>query len=95
MLEYLSVEEIIKHQGLRIVLLKGMPSPWGQAAKTMFEIKGLDYVAAPWLLGEPNTNIVPGVVKPARPSSPGPRKSQSTIGSTFSTWPNDSPPSLR
>ena len=35
-----------------------MPSPWGQAAKTIFEIKGLDYVAAPWLPGEPNEDVV-------------------------------------
>src|SRR2546429_7644296 len=58
MLQYRGFEEIIDHPGLRIVLVKGMPSPWGQAAKTIFEIKGLDYVAAPWLPGEPNDNIV-------------------------------------
>src|SRR5271163_870852 len=58
MLEYRRFEEIIDHPGLRIVLVKGMPSPWGQAAKTLFEIKGLEYVAAPWQPGEPNENIV-------------------------------------
>ena len=58
MLEYRSFEEIIDHPGLRIVLVRGVPSPWSQAAKTIFEIKGLDYVAAPWLGGEPNENIV-------------------------------------
>jgi hypothetical protein len=47
MLQYRSFEEIIDHPGLRIVMVKGVPSPWGQAAKTIFEIKGLDYVAAP------------------------------------------------
>ena len=51
MLEYRSFEEIKDHPGLRIVMVKGVPSPWGQAAKTIFEIKGLDYVAAPWLGG--------------------------------------------
>jgi glutathione S-transferase len=58
MLHYRSFEEITDHPGLRIVLVKGMPSPWGQAAKTIFEIKALDYVAAPWLVGEPNDEIV-------------------------------------
>jgi glutathione S-transferase len=58
MLQYRSFKEIIDHPGLRIVLVKGAPSPWGQAAKTIFEIKGLDYVAAPWLGGEPNDEIV-------------------------------------
>ena len=52
MLEYRSLEEIINHPGLRIVLIKGMPSPWGQAAKAIFDLKGLEYVAAPWMLGE-------------------------------------------
>ncbi len=58
MLQYRSFKEIIDHPGLRIVLVQGMPSPWGQAAKTIFEIKGLDYVATPWLPGEPNEDIV-------------------------------------
>jgi glutathione S-transferase len=58
MLEYRSFEEIKNHPGLRIVLVKGAPSPWGQAAKTIFEVKGLDYVAAPWAGGEPNADIV-------------------------------------
>jgi glutathione S-transferase len=56
-LKYRTFTEIIDHPGLRIVLVKG-PSPWGQAAKTIFEIKGLDYVATPWAGGEPNTDIV-------------------------------------
>jgi glutathione S-transferase len=58
MLEYRTFKEIVDHAGLRIVLVKGGPSPWGQAAKTIFEIKGLDYVAAPWMGGEPNAEIV-------------------------------------
>ena len=58
MLEYRSLNEIIDHPGLRIVLVKGMPSPWGQAAKTIFDLKGLDYAAAPWMLGEANDDIV-------------------------------------
>ncbi len=58
MLEYRSLEEIIDHPGLRIVLVRGVPSPWSQAAKTIFEIKGLDYVASSWPPGEPNENIV-------------------------------------
>ena len=58
MLEYRSFKEIVDHPGLRIVLVKGVPSPWGVAAKTIFEIKGLDYIAAPWIAGEPNEEIV-------------------------------------
>src|SRR5215471_12138984 len=58
MLQYRRFDEIVDHPGLRIVLVQGTPSPWGQAAKTIFEIKGLDYVAAPWLPGVPNVDIV-------------------------------------
>jgi glutathione S-transferase len=58
MLEYRPFAEIADHPGLRIVLVKGGPSPWGQAAKTIFEVKKLDYVAAPWIGGEANEDIV-------------------------------------
>ena len=58
MLEYRSFEDVKTDPGLRIVLVKGVPSPWGQAAKTIFEVKGLEYVAAPWIAGEPNAEIV-------------------------------------
>ena len=57
MLQYHSFQEIVDHPGLRIVMVQGMPSPWAQAAKTIFEIKGLEYVAAPWLPGEANEEI--------------------------------------
>jgi glutathione S-transferase len=58
MLEYRNLNEIIDHPGLRIVLIKGMPSPWGQAAKAIFDLKGLEYAAAPWMLGEANDEVV-------------------------------------
>jgi glutathione S-transferase len=57
-LQYRSFKEIADHPGLRMVLVKGLPSPWGQSAKTIFEIKGLEYVVAPWLPGEANADIV-------------------------------------
>lgn len=57
MLKYRTFDEIVDHPGLRIVLVQGMPSPWGQAAKTFFELKGLDYVAAPWAVFESNDSI--------------------------------------
>jgi glutathione S-transferase len=57
MIEYMTLDDVQNGSGLRIVLVKGMPSPWGQAAKTFFEIKGLDYIAAPWAVFEPNDAI--------------------------------------
>jgi len=58
MLSYRTPAEIIAHRGLRLVLVQGLPSPWGQAAKAIFEIKDLDYVAAPWIAGDANEAIV-------------------------------------
>jgi len=58
MLQYLTPKEIISHKGLRLVMVQGMPSPWSQAAKTIFEIKKLEYVAAPLVIGGTNDELV-------------------------------------
>lgn len=57
-MEYVSPAEVINSDGLRIVLVQHMPSPWGQAAKAMMEYKGLAYKAAPWEGGGLNEEIV-------------------------------------
>lgn len=56
-MQYVSPAEVINSDGLRIVLVKGAPSPWGQAAKAMMEYKGLAYKAAPWQGGGANEEI--------------------------------------
>jgi glutathione S-transferase len=64
-----SVAEAIKADGLRIVIVQAMPSPWGVAAKAMIEHKSLDYVCAyqipmsdnPELLAWAGTNSAPVV----------------------------------
>jgi glutathione S-transferase len=43
--EYLSVEEAIPRRGLRMVVVGQVPSPWGEAAKGIFHIKGIDFAA--------------------------------------------------
>jgi glutathione S-transferase len=43
--EYVSVEEAMKRRGLRMVVVGGVPSPWGEAAKGILHIKGVDWVA--------------------------------------------------
>lgn len=58
MLKYASVGEAIRDRGLRIVMVQGLPSPWSQAAKTIFEIKGLEYLAAPFVVGATNDELV-------------------------------------
>jgi len=58
MLDYLPLEAIIARQGLRLVLVRGLPSPWGQAAKAMFEFKQLPYVVAAQEAGGDNPQLV-------------------------------------
>ncbi len=42
---YIDVEDAIARNGLRMVVVAGLPSPWGEAAKGIFHIKGIDWVA--------------------------------------------------
>lgn len=44
-MRYLSVEEGRQAGGLRLVLTQGVPGPWGEAAKAIMRVKGLDYLA--------------------------------------------------
>jgi glutathione S-transferase len=43
--KYVSVEEAMKRGGLRMVVVGGVPSPWGEAAKGVLHIKGIEWVA--------------------------------------------------
>ncbi|MEO8062481.1 MAG: hypothetical protein ABI821_07015 [Pseudomonadota bacterium] len=45
--EYLSVDEAITRPGLRMVVVKNVPSPWGEAAKGIFHIKQIEWAAVP------------------------------------------------
>ena len=38
--KYVSVEEAMQRGGLRMVVVGGVPSPWGEAAKAILHIKG-------------------------------------------------------
>jgi len=42
---YLGVEEAIARPGLRMVVVGGVPSPWGEAAKGILHMKGIDWTA--------------------------------------------------
>ena len=57
MLTYLAPNEVIAHPGLRLVVVRGVPSPWSQAAKAIFETKGLPFVVAPHEVGGANAEI--------------------------------------
>ncbi|HET9865175.1 MAG TPA: hypothetical protein VFP37_17170 [Steroidobacteraceae bacterium] len=43
--QYLSVEQAIARRGLRMVVIGQVPSPWGEAAKGIFHVKRIDFVA--------------------------------------------------
>jgi glutathione S-transferase len=43
--QYVSVDEAIKRRGVRVVVVGGVPSPWGEAAKGILHIKGIEWVA--------------------------------------------------
>lgn len=43
--EYVNVDEAIARRGLRMVVVGNVPSPWGEAAKGVLHIKGIDWVA--------------------------------------------------
>lgn len=57
-MEYTEINKIIQADGLRIVLVQGMPSPWGQAAKAMMEYKDLSYIVGPQQAGGTNEELV-------------------------------------
>lgn len=44
-IEFKSVEQAIELSGLRMVVVGGVPSPWGEAAKGFLHIKKIDWVA--------------------------------------------------
>ncbi len=56
-MDYVDIEHAITADGLRLVLVRGMPSPWGQAAKAMMEHKKLDYLPAPQEPGGDNAAL--------------------------------------
>jgi glutathione S-transferase len=43
--EYISVEDAIRRPGMRMVVVAKVPSPWGEAAKGIFHVKGIDFAA--------------------------------------------------
>ena len=57
-MEYLSINDAIAADGLRLILVRGMPSPWGQAAKAMIEYKGLDHIVGPQEPGGENSELL-------------------------------------
>ncbi len=54
---YQPIEYLVQAKGLRIVLVKGFPSPWGQAAKAMMEHKNLNFIVGALEARQDNRDI--------------------------------------
>ena len=57
-MEYITVEEARSRSGLRLVLTRGFPGPWSEAAKAIFTLRNVDYVPVQQLAGDPNVELV-------------------------------------
>lgn len=42
---YVEMEEAQRASGLRMVVAQGVPSPWGEGAKGLFHLKGIDWLS--------------------------------------------------
>ena len=56
-MNYIGVEDAREREGLRLVLTTGVPGPWGEAAKSLFHVKGLEFVAVSQRAGDPNESL--------------------------------------
>lgn len=57
MAQYIEVEEARQMSGLRLVLIAGVPSPWGEAAKGIFHVKKIPFVRVRHTLGGANAAL--------------------------------------
>ena len=56
-MDYVELQDAIQRDGLRLVIVQGLPSPWSQAAKTFFEQKKIPFVIAPQQPGAENEEL--------------------------------------
>ena len=57
-LSYIGVEEARTLGGLRLVLTQGAPAPWGMAARVLYEVKKIPFVAVTQAAGASNEALV-------------------------------------
>jgi glutathione S-transferase len=55
---YLSVAEAIPLRGLRLVLTRGVPGPWGEAAKAILHVKKIPYARVAQVAGENDDALI-------------------------------------
>ncbi len=54
--EYVDLETAKRIDGLRMSVVRGVPSPWGESAKGILHVKGLDWLAVSHVPGNPELN---------------------------------------
>jgi glutathione S-transferase len=57
-MEYKTVAEARNLPGLRLVLSKGVPGPWGEAAKSILHVKNIPYIPVAQHIGEENEDLL-------------------------------------
>ncbi len=57
-MEYIDVGQARERDGLRLVLTAGAPGPWGEAAKAVFHVKGLEYAPVRQNAGEADPQLL-------------------------------------
>lgn len=57
-MEYKEVNEARDLPGLRLALTAGVPGPWSESAKFIFDVKGIDYVPVRQAGGQQNDELV-------------------------------------
>jgi glutathione S-transferase len=53
-MDYITVEEAAARPGLRLGLTRGLPGPWGLAARAIFDLKGISYAPVAQEAGQSN-----------------------------------------
>ncbi len=57
--EYVEVDTARKARGLRLVLTRGVPGPWGESAKGIFHVKRVPYLRVAQEAGAANEALLP------------------------------------
>jgi glutathione S-transferase len=55
--DYVGVEDAIKMRGLRIAFTQGVPGPWGEACKAIFQLKKIDFTPVIQVGGAANEEL--------------------------------------
>jgi hypothetical protein len=55
--EWIDVEAAKSRSGLRLVLTRGVPGPWGEAAKGVFRVKGVAFAKVTQVGAQPNEEL--------------------------------------